>query len=73
MGSQGWLKKKRIEKGYTLRQLSEIVGVSEQSLSYYESGERRPTPEVAQKIGKVLGFDWTLFYTKWNRKKRQLA
>ena len=57
-----WLKQKRIEKGYTLSQLSEIVGVSEQSLSYYENGERRPAPEVAISLGKALGFDWTIFY-----------
>ncbi len=57
-----WLKQKRIEKGYTLSQLSEIVGVSEQSLSYYENGDRRPVPEVAIALGKALGFDWTIFY-----------
>lgn len=57
-----WLKQKRIEKGYTLSQLSDIVGVSEQSLSYYENGDRRPVPEVAIALGKALDFDWTIFY-----------
>ena len=57
-----WLKKKRLEAGLTLQQLSECIGVSWQSLAYYENGERRPTPETAKKIGAYLGFDWTRFY-----------
>ena len=57
-----WLKQKRLEHEYTLTQLSDIVGVSEQSLSYYENGDRRPTPEVSIALGKALDFDWRLFY-----------
>ena len=57
-----WLKQKRIEKNLTLSQLSEIICVSEQSLSYYENGDRRPTPEVAIALGNALDFDWTIFY-----------
>ena len=59
-----WLKQKRIEKGYTLNQLAEKVCVSEQSLSYYEKGERCPKPDVAMALGETLGFDWTKFYRK---------
>lgn len=57
-----WLKKARLDAGFTLQQLSDAVGVSWQSLSYYESGERRPSPDVAIKIGEVLKLDWTRFY-----------
>lgn len=57
-----WLKKIRLDKGMTLQQLSEVVGVSWQALAYYERKERTPRPEIAIKIGKALGFDWTMFY-----------
>lgn len=57
-----WLKELRIKAGYTLQDLSAIVNVSEQSLSYYENGDRRPAPEVAIKLGDALGFDWRRFY-----------
>lgn len=57
-----WLKEARTQSGLTLKQLSENVGVSWQSLAYYESGERRPSPDVAKRIGGFLGFDWTRFY-----------
>lgn len=57
-----WLKEKRIAKGLTLHELSAQVGVSWQSISYYENGSRRPTPDVAMKIGACLDFPWTRFY-----------
>lgn len=62
-----WLKQKRLEKRYTLKQLAEIVGVSEQSLSYYENGDRLPTPKIAIALGKALDFDWTIFYKEGKR------
>ena len=31
-------------------------------VNYVESGKRRPSPEIAIKIAKVLDFDWTIFY-----------
>lgn len=57
-----WLKEARISAGLTLHQLSEAVGVTEQSLSYYENGDRRPTPEIAMRIASYLHFPWTRFY-----------
>lgn len=61
-----WLRDARIKAGYTLHQLSDAVGVSEQSLSYYENGDRRPTPEIAMRIGHCLRFPWTKFYVEEN-------
>ncbi len=61
---RAWLREARINAGLTLRQLSELVGVSEQSLSYYENGDRRPTPDIAMKLGEQLHFPWTRFYVK---------
>ena len=39
-----------------------MVNVSQPAYSNIENGRRRPSPEVAQRIAKVLGFDWTLFF-----------
>lgn len=68
-----WLREKRLEMGLTLNDLAKEVGVSWQSISYYENGSRRPSPEIAQKIADVLGFSWTRFYEDENRKEDETA
>lgn len=45
------------------RLLAKIVHCSPMMINYIESGSRRPSPELAQKLGKILNFDWTRFYT----------
>ena len=67
------LEKIRFKKGLSQEAVAKACGISRAAYTNIENGKRKPSPELAQKIGKVLGFDWTLFYTKWNRKKRQLA
>ena len=46
--------------------LAERIGVSKRMVTYYESGDRRPSPQVAEKIGKELGLTreelWEMFY-----------
>lgn len=54
----------RLSHNLTQQSLAKTVGVTQKSISAYEKGERRPSPEVAQKIGAVLGFDWTRFFTE---------
>ena len=56
------LKEIRKEKGITQQQLAKSSGVSQSQIARYESGERQPRPKVAQKLGKVLEFDWKEFY-----------
>ena len=56
------LKEFRIRKDLTMRQVSEAAGISEGYYCMIENGERRPSVDVAQKLGVLLGFDWTLFY-----------
>jgi transcriptional regulator with XRE-family HTH domain len=56
------LKTLRIAKGYTQSEVAEIVGIKRNSYGNIEVGVRRPSPEVAKRIGKALDFDWTLFY-----------
>ncbi len=60
-----WLKRIRENQEITQRQLSLELDISESYYSLIENGERRPSPEVAQKIAAFLGgFEWTRFYTK---------
>lgn len=57
-----WLKTIREKAGSTQ---AEVAAAAEIERAYYamlEAGTRRPSYEVALKISKVLGFDWTLFY-----------
>ncbi len=56
------MKNKRLEKGLTQKQLAELTGLTQSAISRYEKGTRRPTPEHAKLIAKVLGFDWTEFF-----------
>ena len=58
-----WLKEKREQYQLTQARLAQEVGVSEQYIYYIEAGERRPSPEIAQKIADTLGFHWTRFFS----------
>ena len=56
------LKEIRKEKGITQQQLAESSGINQSQVARYESGERMPRPKVAQRIAKVLDFDWKELY-----------
>ena len=56
------LKEIRKEKGLTQQQLAKSSGVNQSQIARYESGQRLPRPKVAQKLGKVLDFDWKEIY-----------
>ena len=60
--TRDWLRERRLEKQLTLQEIAKEVGVSWQSLSYYETGERTPSVPTAKRIGAFLGFDWAQFY-----------
>lgn len=50
------IKKLRLEKGYSLRDIAEKVGISESQLSFYENGKRKPRDEqVWNKIADIFG------------------
>ena len=57
-----WLKKYRNELGYSTIQVAKLVDITQQFYWYIENGQRRPSPQLAQKIAKLLGFDWKLFF-----------
>ncbi|WP_025020366.1 helix-turn-helix domain-containing protein [Ligilactobacillus equi] len=54
------IKELRKEKGLTLKQLSEKVGISNQGLSFYERGQRNPKIENWHKLADF--FDVTVEY-----------
>lgn len=50
------IKELRIEKGYSLREFGELLGVSGQTVRRYETGEIESIrPEMVQKIASTLG------------------
>lgn len=48
------LRTARKEKGLTMRELGEKVGVSESAISQYETGKREADFETLLKIGEIL-------------------
>ena len=48
------LKEWRKGKGLSQKALGEKIGVSQRAVSSYENKVRRPTPELAKKIGETL-------------------
>ncbi len=57
-----WLKKIRKTNNWTQVEISKEVGISQQYYNFIENGTRRPSPEVAKKIAKILDFEWTKFF-----------
>ncbi len=56
-----------VENGLEARNLNKsqaaiILGVDKSYFSHITSGKKTPPPEMAQRIGLLLGFDWRLFY-----------
>ena len=60
------LKTLREQKRLSQLELAELIGVSKRMVTYYESGARRPRPEIANRIGMILGLSkdelWEMFY-----------
>ena len=56
------LKERRKSAGYTQSDMAGFLECTEQYYNLIENERRRPSPEKAQKIGKILSMDWTEFY-----------
>ena len=52
----------RKEKKMTQAELALVLGVTQRMVAACELGERRPSVDLAQRIGAELGMPWTLFY-----------
>jgi transcriptional regulator with XRE-family HTH domain len=57
-----WLENRRKDSKLTEAEICKRVGISITYYRYIEIGQRRPSPQVAQKIAEILDFDWTLFF-----------
>lgn len=51
------IKASRLEKGLTQLDLAKIVGVTPESISYYEAGKKHPSFEKIKVICRVLGLN----------------
>ena len=56
------LKKIRTEKGLTQDALSIACEVQRTTISMIETGENKPSVDLAKKLGKVLNINWTEFF-----------
>ena len=56
------LKEKRDAKNMSQQQLADAVGISRQAISNIEIGTAKPDVKHAILIGRVLEFNWVLFY-----------
>ena len=48
------LRQLRIEKNLTQKELASLIGVKNSVISFYEVGDRTPSPEVIKKLATVL-------------------
>lgn len=64
-----FLRLKRLARRMTQSNVAEEVEVAVSAINKYELNKRRPTPEVAQRLGKLFDFDWTIFYSEDNVNK----
>ncbi|QNK89397.1 helix-turn-helix transcriptional regulator [Sporosarcina sp. resist] len=53
---------KRNDLGYSHQDVADHTKITRQFYGMIENGERRPSVEVAKKIGSFLGLDWTIFF-----------
>lgn len=59
---RSWLIQYRDVKGLTQEQVADMCDIKRPYYSMIETGKRRPSVDVAKRIGTVLGFDWTIFF-----------
>ena len=57
-----WLQALRSATNRTQAAIASESSISQQFYQAIESGQRRPSPEVAKQLARVLSFDWTRFY-----------
>lgn len=56
----------RLKNGMSMKELASLAGVSSMSISYYESGERKPSMDTIKALAKALGVKVTDFLSNHN-------
>lgn len=57
-----WFDEAKVKSGLSWNQISKTSGISYSLLIDYRRGYRHPSPKNAMMLGKLLGFDWKLFF-----------
>ena len=57
-----WLVQTRQKRGESQYKTAAVIGIPQSTYAMLETGARRPSVDMAKKIGAALGFDWTRFY-----------
>lgn len=57
-----WLVKARKDSGMSQKAVCDAVGIAQPTYWEYEHDDCAPSPQIAIKLGSILGFDWTRFY-----------
>ena len=56
------IKRIRTQKGMTQKQLGDLLGISVQTVSAYESGRRRPKMESIERFAGALGVQFSALF-----------
>lgn len=56
------LKEYRLNKNLNQKTLSELIEISQQRYSHYETGKRELPVSIAKRIGKILKINWWKLY-----------
>lgn len=60
---RSWLKRERENAGrLTQEEVADRIGVARTTYAMIEQGNRNPSVDLAIKIAKFYGFDWTIFF-----------
>lgn len=57
-----WLSKMRKDLGKTQEEIASKAGIKRPYYSQIELGSRSPSVDVAKRISKIIGCDWTIFF-----------
>jgi putative transcriptional regulator len=57
-----WLKRVRLEKRLSQKQVADAIGVTQAYYSMIEAGTRTPSVQIAKRIGCIFEFSWTKFF-----------
>lgn len=67
-----WLESILQQQSLTHQEVADKANIDRAYFTQIVNGVRRPSPEVAQRVGDVLNFDWTIFFTNPCGETRQI-
>ena len=67
------LKRLRLKKGLTMKQVSKRIGKTEACVSHYETGRRKIPVATAKVLADMYGCDWPELYEDGNDGKTAVS